>query len=127
MILRRIDPRLFQKLLVKVAVGAFEGAHESAFFRPALPLAVFDLVGVFVRRFVVPKPGRFVFQHTGHAGALGDFRHTRNRRDAVILLPRPPDAARAVIGDAEMGFERRAVGGERRAVGGVDHAAALDE
>jgi hypothetical protein len=66
MILRGIDARLFQELLVKVAVGAFERAHESALLGPALPFAVLDLVGVFVRRLVVAKPGRFVFQHSSH-------------------------------------------------------------
>ena len=66
MILRGIDPRLFEELLVKMAVGAFQRAHEGALLGPALPFAVLDLVGVFLGRLVMPEPGRFVFQHSGH-------------------------------------------------------------
>src|SRR6266566_1196315 len=67
MILRGIDARLFQQLFVKMAVGSFERADEGALLGPALPFAVLDLVGVFFRRLIVPEPGRFVFQHSGHA------------------------------------------------------------
>ena len=69
MILRGVDARLFEELLIEVAVGAFERAHESALLRPALPFAVLDLVGVFLGRLVVAEPGRFVFQHSSHVRA----------------------------------------------------------
>jgi hypothetical protein len=43
-----------------------------------------------------------------------------------VLLPRPADAPRARVGDAEMSLKRGAVGGKRGACGGMHHAAALD-
>ena len=67
MILGRIHPRLLQKLLVEMAIGAFERAHEGALLRPTLPFGVLDRVGVFRRRLVVAEPGDFVFQHSGHS------------------------------------------------------------
>ncbi len=70
MILGGIDARLFEQLLVEVAIGAFERAHEGALLRPALPFAVLDLVGVFLGRLVVAEPGRFVFQHSSHARSV---------------------------------------------------------
>src|ERR1700733_5999746 len=93
MILGRIDPRLFDELLVEMAVGAFERTHEGAVLRPALPFGVLDRVGVFLRRLIMAEPGNFVLQHAGHgalplsalcADRLGDFRRARN--DAPGLL-----------------------------------------
>src|SRR3984885_2813893 len=70
MVLGGIDPRLFQKLFVEVAVGAFQRPHEGALLGPAVPFAVLDLVGVFRRRLVVAESGRFMFQHSGHSSLL---------------------------------------------------------
>src|SRR5215472_165509 len=45
----------------------------------------------------------------------------------IALAPRPAAAAWAVIGDAEMGFECKAVAGERGAVGDMNHRTAFDD
>ena len=84
MVLRRIDPRLFEQLLVDVAVGAFERAYEGALLGPAIPFAVLDLVGVFLGRLVVAEPRGLVFEHSCHARSVlwrccgaGGFRSER--------------------------------------------------
>src|ERR1700689_2677213 len=70
MALGRVDAWVFEQLLVEMAVGAFEGADESALLRPALPFAVLDLVGIFIGRLVMAEAGHFVFQHSGHCALL---------------------------------------------------------
>src|ERR1700730_5339194 len=50
-----------------MAVGSLDRADEGTLLGPSLPFAVLDLVGVFFRRLIVPEPGRFMFQHSGHA------------------------------------------------------------
>src|SRR5262249_27199051 len=45
----------------------------------------------------------------------------------IPLAPRRAAGAGAVIGDAEMGFERGAIGGERGAVRGMNHRTAFDD
>src|SRR5262249_12192065 len=67
MVARGVHARLLEQLLVDVAVGALERAHEGALARPALPLALL----VLGRRRVVARSGR-AFVGAGYAeGLLG--------------------------------------------------------
>src|SRR5207253_11426287 len=57
-VLGREHPRLLDQLLVEMAVGSLERAHEGALLGPALPVLVF-LLGLLRIRLVVPDAGIF--------------------------------------------------------------------
>ena len=68
-VLRREHPRLVDQLLVEMAVGAFQRAHEGALLGPALPVLVF-LLGASSARLVVARR-REAFENAGHLLAPG--------------------------------------------------------
>src|SRR5262249_42469175 len=57
-----------EQRLVEVAVGAFEGAHEGALLRPALPALVLLLLGELVGLVVADARPRLLV-HPRHSGA----------------------------------------------------------
>src|SRR5258708_4376142 len=65
----RIDALLLEQGLVEMAVGAFERAHEGTLFRPAFPLFVLLLLGIFVG-LVVADAWSYLFIHPGHCAPL---------------------------------------------------------
>src|SRR5262249_36683471 len=70
-----------------MAVGAFQRADEGALLGPALPFAVLDLVGVFVRWLVVPQSGRFVFEHAGHGRDPLKFLVVAAKNEMIFVDP----------------------------------------
>ena len=68
---RRIHARRLDQLLVEVAVGAFQRAHEGPFLRPALPALVLFLFFALAREIVAGA--RFLVVEAGHLALQSTF------------------------------------------------------
>src|SRR5262249_16398462 len=86
---RRVDPRRLEQLLVEVAVGAFERAHEGALLGPALPALMLLLLLAFARQVVADA--RILLVEARHSKRSV----SRFQRSAFVISPPPGESNRA--------------------------------
>src|SRR5262249_35093825 len=96
---RGIDPRRLDQLLVEVAVGALEGAHEGPLLCPAVPARV--LLLLFPLAWQVVADARLLFVEARHSSAPSRF-----QPNAFVISPRSCESNASPRGRAGTNVER---------------------